>query len=449
MQIRVKEGDYQHRFLSSKSKFPALIAGVGTGKTLCLLTKIYEYCETYPGTTALIVRKEYTDLKDSTIKDFQTYFECTVGADKDYKLPNGSVIMFRHADELMVLKNLNLGIVGVEQAEEFFDETQFTFLRDRLRQNNGAPVLPICIIANANGRNWIYRMWISNPASADFEGITATTFDNARNLRPDFIADLKRMETEAPAHYRQFVLNDFNESSTDDALFTAPVLYASPLIEVYGKTGIPRRVMAVDVARFGNDETVYSIIETYGALRWEQILQQCRSKDDTMQTVGRAISFMQEFNIDITVVDEGGIGGGVVDRLNELNKTVVAFDGARKPKHTERYYNLRSEGYFELKELFDKGWIKIINDPMLMDQLLSITFKFNSNGTRMITPKDVMRKNGLKSPDRADALMMAVTQCGAAIDRTNEVERFARTYNTDGDIEHVRRTDLPAFASMA
>ena len=127
-QIKVKEGDFQHRFLSSTAKYPALIAGVGTGKTLCLLVKLFDYCERYPGTTALIVRKEYTDLKDSTIKDFQNYFSVTVGSDKDYKMPNGSVIMFRHADEIEVLKNINLGIAAIEQAEEFEDEKQFVFI---------------------------------------------------------------------------------------------------------------------------------------------------------------------------------------------------------------------------------------------------------------------------------------------------------------------------------
>ena len=47
MEIRIKAGQYQDLFLSSESKYPALIAGVGTGKTLCLLTKVFKYCEDY------------------------------------------------------------------------------------------------------------------------------------------------------------------------------------------------------------------------------------------------------------------------------------------------------------------------------------------------------------------------------------------------------------------
>ena len=40
--------------------------------------------------------------------------------------------------------------------------------------------------------------------------LDTTTFAN-KHLRPDFIADIKRRELEAPGHHRQFVLNDFSE----------------------------------------------------------------------------------------------------------------------------------------------------------------------------------------------------------------------------------------------
>lgn len=445
-EIKIEPKPFQYRFLNSQKRFPAIISAVGTGKTFFLLLKIYNYCQQYPGAVALLVRKEFTDLRDSTIKDWERYFKVPVDSNKEYHFKNGSVIMFRHGAELDVLKNLNLSIFGIEQAEEFDTEEQFIFLRDRLR-NPVTPYRQGLLIANANGHNWIWRMWINNPSSEEYEAQTATTFDNADNLPADFIADLKRMETEAPAHYRQYVLNDFNEAGNDDTLFNSATLYEAPKVEIYQKIGIPRRILAIDVARFGNDETVYTVIETYGATKWEQIAQQTRTKDSTMETVGRAISMMQEFDIDICVVDEGGVGGGVIDRLVETNHRVTPFDGAKKPTHTERYYNLRSEGYFELKELIEKGNIKIVNDPMLMDQLLSISFKFNSNGTRQIISKDDMRKKGLKSPDRADALMMAVSQINSVLDIRNETEKLPRYYNTE-DID-IGYTQLPRFASMA
>ena len=72
------------------------------------------------------------------------------------------------------------------------------------------------------------------------------------------------------------------------------------------------------------------------------------------------------------------------------------------------YVNARSEGWFKLKEMFDKDNLRILPDSVLSEQLMSIKYKFRSNEQKMIVSKDDMRKDGLKSPDRADALMMAL-----------------------------------------
>jgi hypothetical protein len=54
-----------------------------------------------------------------------------------------------------------VGIAGIEQAEEFEDDKQFQIIRDRLRQENGSPVRPLVVIANANGHNWIHSLWMA------------------------------------------------------------------------------------------------------------------------------------------------------------------------------------------------------------------------------------------------------------------------------------------------
>ena len=306
------------------------------------------------------------------------------------------------------------------------------FLRDRLRRDN-SPYRQGCIIANANGHNWIWRLWRNNPSSEDYFLVTATTFENADNLPDDFIADLKSMQTEAPNHYRQYVENSFEEVGADDILLSPEFVYNSPKIETYAKVGMSRKILGVDVARFGDDETVFTIIETYGVKMWEQIYQDIKSGKDTMWTTGQVIDLQQRFNIDLTVVDEGGIGGGVIDRLTEMRRPVVSFDAAGKPK-VDRYFNVRAEGYFNLKDLFDCNHLKLINDPLLMDQLLSIKFQYKSNGQLAILSKDIMRKEGIKSPDRADALMMAVSQIDNCLSRKYEDENNSLPrYGTSDD----------------
>jgi hypothetical protein len=399
--------------LLSQAKFPGLIAGIGTGKTLCLLTKIYDYCERYPGTTALIVRKEYTDLKDSTIKDFQNYFSCSVGTDKEHKLKNGSVIMFRHADELLVLKNLNLGIVGIEQAEEFEDDTQFQFLRDRLRQQNGAEVRPLCIIANANGHNWVWKLWINNPPSSDYEAITATTFDNERNLPKDFIEDLKKMEIEAPSHFRQYVMNSFEETEQDDFVFTWQELEEARKREYAKRDGYGLRLAGFDIARYGNDKSACVCIQQMGALLWKVCHTEQWQHKDLDYTTGRILSIAAQLDSTGNIIDEDGIGAGPLDTINKGRG--MDYKGFRNKSYgyeeNKFYGNPRTENVFKLKDLILKEHISL-TDEELCSELSTLKYKFMGDGRRILVSKEEMRKEGIKSPNLADALIMAISLIG-------------------------------------
>jgi len=404
--MKLKLKPYQDSFLFSKKRFPALVAGIGTGKTMMLLMKIWRFCEAYPNSLALIVRKEYTDLHDSTIKDFENYFLAKVDSHKEYHFKNGSTIMFRHGSELNVLKNINLSIVGIEQAEEFEVEETFTFLRDRLRRDN-APYRQLCLIANASGHNWIWRFWKNNPPSEQYHLEEATTFDNEDNLPADFIQDLKQMEQEAPSHYKRYVLNDWEEISQDDYVFTWTEIKQAIGIEFKVANNASKRILGVDVARFGKDETVFTILESKGNFQWEQTYIETHREKDLMWTVGRIIDMRREHRIDIVVVDDDGLGGGVSDRLKELGIGLRPFRGQERPNKSDLYANKRTEGYFTLKSYINNGYLKPLDNHSQTDQLLTIKYKYTSKGQKMLISKDAMRKEGIKSPDIADALMMA------------------------------------------
>lgn len=402
---------FQDRFLFSERRFPALIAAIGTGKTLMLLLKVWKYCEQYPDSLGLIVRKEFTDLRDSTLKDFERYFGVGVDSNKEYKFPhNKSVIMFRHGAEMNVLKNINVSIFGIEQAEEFETDETFDFLRDRLRRPNG-PYRQGVIIANANGHNWIWKRWINNPPSEEYDGVTACSFDNPY-LPQDFIDDLKRMEKEAPNHYRQYILNSFEETGADDLMFTHDMVYGSPTIRV-PSVGIRRSILSVDVARYGKDECVFTVLESRGVLHWEQTHQETTKGKSLMETVGKIVDLHHRLAFDSVVVDDTGLGGGVTDRLREFNIDVLPFNGA-EASTMPLIGNRRAEGYVKLSEMMVRGYIKILPSQELQEQLMTIKYKY-LHAKKYIVSKDEMRKEGIKSPDCADALMMAVFFCDRMI----------------------------------
>ncbi len=180
---------FQKRFINSTTRFPCFKAGWGTGKTTCAIVKGLILSDAYKENLGLIVRKKFTDLRDSTLKDFERYTGLHVPqSTKEIMIGQGSKIMFRHADELSGLQNVNLGWVYIEQTEEFETEDQFMMLRGRLRRelvladhwkdkkSNDYPELieyikhnqlrQIMVVANAAGHNWIYQKWVKGYTNA-------------------------------------------------------------------------------------------------------------------------------------------------------------------------------------------------------------------------------------------------------------------------------------------
>lgn len=194
----------------------------------------------------------------------------------------------------------------------------------------------------------------------------------------------------------------------DNALLSEELVKSAVKLS-FSDEGTSRIILASDIARFGEDETVFIIIKSRGLLRWEQIFQDVRKGWDLMQTTGYLLDLKRQFKPDTVVIDDIGVGGGVTDRLREQKHPPVPFIANEKSQN-EAYENQRAEGYFLLKDYFLKGYLKIKNDNELITQLLSVKYKYKSNGKKAIFSKDEMRKEGLKSPDRADALMMAISQ---------------------------------------
>ena len=364
---------------------------------------------------------------NSTIQDFRKYFGVNIDAqEKSYEFKNGSKIMFRHGTvaDISNLKNINLSFAFIEQAEEYENDEVFTFLRDRLRRQN-APYRQLGLIANARGHNWVWQRWVNNAAKTktldqktgqviyvnkEFVATTANSFANEDVLPKDFTADLKAMEKDSPKHYAQFVLNSFEDLEEDDLLFDFDEMHLSQDIRFF-KYAQVSRVMAVDIARYGGDSTVATIIESRGVNKWEQIYIEDWSKKDLMHTTGRILDIYKRMKCNLLVIDGDGMGAGVVDRIKEQGRELVEFRGGRKAKKEKHYKNRRAEGYMLLKEKISKEMLKIKDHPRQTQDLLSIRYSFNSRGKREIVSKENMRKEGIKSPDYADTLMMAIAEC--------------------------------------
>jgi len=159
----------------------------------------------------------------------------------------------------------------------------------------------------------------------------------------------------------------------------------------------------IDVARFGSDKTIYIVRYGPKVVRIEKT-----GKEDTMETAGKALNFIKDYELGKVKVDVIGVGAGVVDRLSETaSDKVVAVNVAEKSTEPENYSNLRAQIFWELRQKFLDGDIDLPDDEELTGQLSNIKYKYNSKGQLVIESKEDMKKRGLSSPDCADALAMA------------------------------------------
>jgi len=103
-----------------------------------------------------------------------------------------------------------------------------------------------------------------------------------------------------------------------------------------------------------------------------------------------------------------GLGAGVLDRLKELEFAVIGFNGGRSPSDGGRYLNARAEAYWRLRELLEAGEVALPPDEKLMDELLSVRWRPTPEGKVRIEAKDDLKARLGRSPDRADAIVMAI-----------------------------------------
>ena len=195
-------------FIGSPEQFPAYIAGVGTGKSTALIAKALLHSQESKDNLGVIVRKQFSDLRNSTIKDFQDYTGLKVNeSTHEVRLKNGSTILFIHGDVLDSLKNINCGWFGIEQAEEFPDDTAWQFLKMRLRRK--VLFRSGFLIGNTNGHNWIYDIYKRQSPPPNHELIEATTYDFKDIHAPDYITNL---ETLPKKLYNRYVMNSWEEA---------------------------------------------------------------------------------------------------------------------------------------------------------------------------------------------------------------------------------------------
>lgn len=187
----------------------------------------------------------------------------------------------------------------------------------------------------------------------------------------------------------------------------------------YTPTASDRKCLGVDVARYGTDSTVFTYLHGYAFKGKRTFI-----KTGIAELTGEVIAFCREHGApDVIVIDETGLGGGLVDNLNMVKQDRISAAGellrntdikgiqfgagCTTDIEKEKYINQKARMFDLLSEELRKG-LCLPHEDVYLDELPLIRYSFDNKGRKFIESKDDFKKRtGRKSPDDADSLALA------------------------------------------
>lgn len=166
-----------------------------------------------------------------------------------------------------------------------------------------------------------------------------------------------------------------------------------------------KKVLGVDVARYGDDEIVF-----VGRQGKKQIELETVKKKPTTDTTGRILNKIRDKGYRVVNIDVGNMGAGVVDQLREKVKKYGLRCKVQEigfgDKGDDHNYNMTAVMWRNIRDLLKEG-LDLIEDEKIKGQLTNRKYTFTSDGKLKMERKEHMKARGLDSPDRADALGLA------------------------------------------
>lgn len=226
-------------------------------------------------------------------------------------------------------------------------------------------------------------------------------------------------------------------AQSEDAVFGFEELMATKINKKEMSPSYGLRIAGFDIARYGDDKCAAVILQQMGALHWEQYMTDEWDHRDLNYTTGRILMISSEQRIEKSIIDEDGIGAGPLDTLNK-GRGLDQFLGFRNTPigyQKDKYYgNPRTANTYKLKDMVLKGHIAITDDQTIRE-LTTLRYTFDHYQRKVLISKDVMRsKYNIKSPNRADALIMAVSMIGEIKYKQDTQYYHRQTHAPDGNL---------------
>ena len=405
------------QYLFDKTTTEVLFGGAaGGGKSWVGCSWLILMCLKYPKTRYLMGRSKLTSLKTTTLN---TFFEVCqswgIEADKHYTFNAGSnIIKFYNKSEIL-LKDLflypsdrnfdNLGSLEITGA--FIDEAnQITekaknIVASRMRYKlDDYNIIPKLLMTCNPAKNWVYSQYY-RPSK---EGKQKPHRKFIQSLVDDnqYISKYYKtqLETLDELSKQRLLFGNWEYDASKDSLIDY-----NAIISLFSQKGIEgQKYISCDVARFGSDRTVIVLWEGLYAIKIKTLL-----KSAVNDVVDEVKKIQQEFQVPLRniIIDEDGVGGGAKDYLR-----CQGFVNNSRALKNENYMNLKTQCYYKLADLINKGQIGISCQDVnvknyIMEELEQVRAKdMDKDNKLQIIPKDTIKAILGRSPDYADALAM-------------------------------------------
>ena len=257
--------------------------------------------------------------------------------------------------------------------------------------------------------NTPHRFWMAFSNPRRNTGYFFECFHGKRNFWESLNIDARTVEDTDKRVYGQ-IIEEYGEDSPQakievygefptagDDQFISPKLVDDAAARPPWKDPSAPIVIGVDPARSGADSTVIAVRQGRDLVA----LHRYRG-EDTMMVVGHVIEAIERYLPALTLIDEGGLGYGVLDRLKEQRYRVRGVNFGWKSSRPVMWGNKRAEMWGAMRD-----WLKTASVPVdkqLKADLTGPRTKPDSSGTVFLESKKDMKARGLASPDAADAI---------------------------------------------
>ena len=223
------------------------------------------------------------------------------------------------------------------------------------------------------------------------------------NVKPDFA---ERMGIKYGIDSNVFRIRVIGDPPLEDERTLIPLHWAQQCVGQEIKVAEDEPLyLGVDVARYGEDKSIILPRRGLEIKGWEEFQGM-----DTISLGGFILQTYAEMEAEGIAIDEIGVGAGVTDWLQKLNRSnVFGVNVKRKSSDITRFHMLRDELWLDVREKCMRG---VYSFPIgelgeeLCNELASPFYSFNAHGGFKIESKRDMKLRGVKSPNIADALCL-------------------------------------------